>query len=93
MCKGIHIILISVPIPSFCSACNIEQLRIGLGTRLHAHYTLHINKYRRSELQVIQEKLKKEGMSKNDIIQELEALREKHQNEILAKEHARKLSK
>ena len=42
---------------------------------------------------MIQDKLEKEGVSKNDIIQELEALREKHQNEILARDHARKLSK
>ena len=82
-----------MPIPSCFRACNIEQLRIGLGIRLYAHYALHINKYYRSELQVIQDKLEKEGMTKNDIIQELEALREKHQNEILARDHARKLSK
>ena len=30
-------------------------------------------------------------MSKKDIIHELEALREKHQNEVLARDHARKL--
>ena len=47
----------------------------------------------RSELQEIRNKLEKEGVSKNDIILELEALREKHQNEILARDHARKLSK
>lgn len=32
-------------------------------------------------------------MSKKDIIKELEALREKHQNEIVARDHARKLAK
>jgi hypothetical protein len=56
-------------------------------------YSVHIDNYCRSELQVIQDKLEKEGVSNNDIIQELEALREKHQNEILARDHARKLSK
>ena len=60
--------------------------------KLSPSHTLHI-KYCRSELQIIQDKLEKEGISKNDIIQELEALREKHQNEMLARDHARKLSK
>ena len=32
-------------------------------------------------------------MSKKDITQELEALREKHQNEVIARDHARKLTK
>ena len=53
---------------------------------------IHI-KHHRSELQEFQDKLEKEGMSKNDIVQELETLREKHQNEMLARDHARKLSK
>ena len=83
--------------------CSIEQLSGGwvgggMGPRDEAAYTMHIimhscNKYCRSELQVIHDKLEKEGTSKNDIIQELEALRKKHQNEILAQDHARKLSK
>ena len=81
--------------------CSIEQLSGGGGAWApgmnEAAYTMHImrscNKYCRSELQVIHDKLEKEGISKNDIIQELEALREKHQNEILARDHARKLSK
>ena len=47
----------------------------------------------RSELLEIQKKMEKEGMGKKDIIQELEALREKHQNEVIAREHARKLAK
>ena len=47
----------------------------------------------RSELEDIQERLEKEGMSKKDIIHELESLKEKHQNEVVAREHARKLTK
>ena len=47
----------------------------------------------RSQLQDIQDRLEKEGMSKKDIIHELEVLKEKHQNEVIAREHARKLNK
>ena len=32
-------------------------------------------------------------MSKKDIIQELEALRKNYQNEVIARDHARKLAK
>ena len=72
---------------------NLAKLRLVILVVLFCVQSYIYLMTNRSELLEIQKKMEKEGMGKKDIIQELEALREKHQNEVIAREHARKLSK
>ncbi len=47
----------------------------------------------RESLATVQEHLESEKMNKSGVVEELEVLREKHQNEMTAIDHARKLAR
>ena len=76
-----------------CTIVHVNAICTKLLYTITVFFTIVCSLTIRSQLQDIQDRLEKEGMSKKDIIHELEVLKEKHQNEVIAREHARKLNK
>ena len=68
-----------------CGVC--EYLEFAFGTVQNLALLLY-----RESLAAVQEHLESEKLNKSGVIKELEVLREKHQNEMTAREHARRLA-
>ena len=57
---------------------------------MHVYFYFSVS---RSELEVLQERLGKEEMSREEVAKELQSVREDYHNEMVAIQHSRKLAR